>query len=404
MGFKKQLIQENSVKVADYSNVISKIKKELKKRKIKAEVVLGGSVAKGTYLKNYDFDIFVQFYRNPDSDRLEKVLKAIFKKVERMHGSRDYFKLSYQGSSYEIVPVLRIDKAEQAENVTDASMLHVNWVKQHLKNPGQTKLAKLFCKAQKVYGAESYISGFSGYILEILTVYYGSFDKMIRAVADWKPKVVIDAAKHYKNKKQIMNELNASKLVSPLILIDPVQKDRNAAAAVSMEKFTKFVKAANKYLRKPSIKFFVREEFSITKLKKEAKQLDSSLHVLKVEPLKGKEDIVYGKLLKVYELIKKQLEMNDFNVLKSEFEFDENLFWYIVNPKVLPEKKKQAGPKLGVRKDFIETFRKKYKNARIEKERWVANVKRKYRAPKELMNKLIKSEYAKERAKSIKWY
>ncbi|MBW2994933.1 CCA tRNA nucleotidyltransferase [Candidatus Woesearchaeota archaeon] len=404
MDFKKKLIKENSVKVEDYSAVISKIKKAFNKSKVKVDVVLGGSVAKGTYLKNYDFDIFVQFHKNPSSDVLEKILKMIFKKTERQHGSRDYFKIKCQGKTYEIVPVLKIKKAEEAKNVTDVSMLHVEWVKKHLKNPEQVKLAKLFCKSQKVYGAESYISGFSGYILEILSVYYGSFDKLIRNVADWKPKVIIDVAKHYKNKKQIMNELNASKLVSPIIIIDPVQKDRNAAAAVSMEKFTKFVKAANDYLRKPSVKFFEKHKFSKDSLKKEADELKGLLLMLKAEPVDGKEDVVYGKLLKVYEYIKNQLGYNDFTVLKSEFEFDENLLWYIVSPKQLPEKKKQKGPKLGVRKDFIQKFKEKYKNAKIQKGFWTAVVARKYRTSRKLIDNLIKTDYVRERVKKIKWH
>jgi tRNA nucleotidyltransferase (CCA-adding enzyme) len=96
MDFKKRLIAENSPKTGDYSEIISKIQSELSSRKIKADVVIGGSVAKGTYLKNYDFDVFVQFYKNPSSDVLEKVLKKAFKKIERLHGSRDYFKIKYK--------------------------------------------------------------------------------------------------------------------------------------------------------------------------------------------------------------------------------------------------------------------------------------------------------------------
>ena len=49
-------------------------------------------------------------------------------------------------------------------------------------------------------------------------------------------KTVMDIKKFYKN-KNILFEINKSKLTSPLVIIDPVQKERNAAAALDHEKF-----------------------------------------------------------------------------------------------------------------------------------------------------------------------
>ncbi|MBD3259237.1 hypothetical protein GF371_01240, partial [Candidatus Woesearchaeota archaeon] len=277
MKFLQELIDENAVKLADSQIVIDLIRRELKKHEIKADVVLGGSAAKNTYLKDYDLDIFVRFHKNPDSDLLEVVLKNAFKKVERLHGSRDYFRIYYKGIEYEIVPVLKIIRASQAENVTDVSMLHVEWVKKHLKNPEEVKLAKLFCKAQDVYGAESYINGFSGYILEILIVKYGSFMKLMEAVSRWKPGIIIDVANHYKNRQAVMRKLNIAKLQSPIIVIDPTQKDRNAAASVTLETFCTFIFAARQFLENPSKKWFVKRKFSIKEIMKESKKLNTVL-------------------------------------------------------------------------------------------------------------------------------
>ena len=70
-------------------------------------------------MKTFDADIFVKFnYRKYNersgelSDILEKNLKRIFKKVARLHGSRDYFQLKIKGFNFEIVPILDIKKAE----------------------------------------------------------------------------------------------------------------------------------------------------------------------------------------------------------------------------------------------------------------------------------------------------
>ena len=71
------------------------------------EAILGGSVAKDTHLRGTsDVDIFVLYEKDKDiSNKLEKSLK-IFKDVERLKGSRDYFQVMVYGLNFEIVPVL----------------------------------------------------------------------------------------------------------------------------------------------------------------------------------------------------------------------------------------------------------------------------------------------------------
>ena len=111
---------------------ISKINKGLKE----AKAVLGGSGAKGTWLsRQHDADIFVQYdykkYKDKSdrlSDMLEKTLKKKFGKVKRLHGSRDYFQIEQKGFTFEIVPILKINKSEEAVNITDVSPLHARWV------------------------------------------------------------------------------------------------------------------------------------------------------------------------------------------------------------------------------------------------------------------------------------
>src|SRR3989344_8318798 len=106
-----------------------------------AKAILGGSGAKGTWLSgSYDVDIFVLFDLKKYNDKsgelsnlLEKALKKAFStlKIQRLHGSRDYFQLSYQKLAFETVPILKITHAEQARNITDISPLHSGWVNKH---------------------------------------------------------------------------------------------------------------------------------------------------------------------------------------------------------------------------------------------------------------------------------
>ena len=100
-----------------------------------SKAIVGGSVAKGTWLKGTkEVDIFVAFdYKKyaADSDRLSDHLDAGLKKTypqrQRLHGSRDYFQVLLQGYTFEIIPILQISKPEQARNITDMSLLHAEW-------------------------------------------------------------------------------------------------------------------------------------------------------------------------------------------------------------------------------------------------------------------------------------
>ena len=307
----------------DYSTILQRIrpgpqeKAKLKSiikeflKKIKYKTILGGSGAKETWLANsHDIDIFVIFPKNVNdiSDKLEVELKKSFKKVDRLHGSRDYFQVKYKGILFELVPIVEISKAEQALNITDISPLHSKWVNKHTKGKkDEILLLKQFCRAQGLYGAESHIAGFSGYIIEILVAHYSSFEKVLKSVIKWKNQEVIDISKYYP-KNDVLFNLNTSKTQCPLIIVDPVDKTRNAAAAVSVEKYKLFQKLAKRFLKKPKEDFFLEKEFNIELLGKEAKRKKKALLVINLVPLSGKTDVVGMKLVKGRDFLLNKLE------------------------------------------------------------------------------------------------
>ena len=407
-------------------SIINKINKKLKDGK----AVLGGSGAKGTWLKAFDADIFVKFkyskYKDKNniiSDILEKILKKEFTGVTRLHGSRDYFQIKKGNFTFEIIPILDIKKAEQAKNITDVSPLHAKWVLKSMKIKDarkikdfqdtknakrflvhklqdEMKLAKQFCKAQEVYGAESYIKGFSGYICEILTVYYGSFLKLIRKAAKWKDKEVIDVEGYYK-RKDVFRELNKSKLVSPLIVIDPVQATRNAAAALSFESFSRFREACRRFVKKPSEEFFAVKEFSIECIIKKNK--NKKIIVLEVKPLSGKKDVVGCKLVKTLEFINKELIENDFKVSEYGWNWDKKaVFYFVLDKKRLSENIEKSGPPIKA-KEHANNFKKKHKKTFVKKGKIFASDKRKYREPEKLIKYLFNDPYLKQKISDVKF-
>ncbi|MBU0471241.1 CCA tRNA nucleotidyltransferase [bacterium] len=399
---KAKLKPEKEV-IKEIDTTIKKVNNLLKKENIKAECVKGGSTAKGTFLRNdYDADLFVRFEKGSKniSDVLEKTLKKEFK-IERVHGSRDYFQMKNK-LLYEIVPVIKIVSYKEAENVTDMSPLHVDYINKKLKK-GQTdeiRLAKKFCKSAKVYGAESYIKGFSGHILDLLIINYGSFEKLIKTAVNWKPKVIIDIEKHLKNP---IKELDSSKTHSPLIIVDPVQPNRNAAAALNKEQFDLFIERCKQFLMKPSEEFFKIKKLDKEKIKRKVLSGEELLF-FEAEPLKGKKDVTGSKLLKAYKHIEKELQKNDFEIKKTEWEFQEkNRFYFILKKEKLSEKKTLTGPPTEM-KEAVKEFQKKHKKTFVEKERIYAEEKREYRLAKDLIRDLMKDEYVKERVVKIKLF
>ena len=392
----------------DIFEKLSVIIKKVNKGQKHIKAILGGSGAKGTWLRTFDADIFVLFdykkYKDKSdklSDILEKILRKKFKKIIRLHGSRDYFQIKQGDFTFEIVPILKIRKAEQAKNITDVSPLHSKWVLKHKKKVNEIKLTKQFCQAQNVYGAESYIRGFSGYVCEILAVYYGSFLNLVRNAAKWQDKVVIDAGRYYKG-KDVFKLVNTSKLVSPLVVIDPVQKDRNAAAALSIEKFDVFKNAAKKFLKSPSKEFFGRKNMDMGFLKERSG--GNILIRAKATPLGGKIDVVGSKLLKIYEFLLAGMKKHGFRIIRSDWEWEKKndaIMYFLLDKKPLSRTVQVEGPPLKI-KEHAGRFKKLHKKTFVKNGKIFAVGLREFTKPEDLMKKLVKNEFARERCSSIR--
>lgn len=382
---------------------VKKLNAAIKKNKIKAKAEVGGSIAKGTFLKNdYDVDVFVKFnYSYMDKD-ISKMLAKILRpfKPESVHGSRDYYQIKGE-INFEIIPVLDIKDVKQAKNITDASLFHVKWVKKNSNNKirNDIRLAKQFCKANRVYGAESYIKGFSGHVLDVLVIHYKGFLNLLKAAVRWKPKMVIDF--YGKHKGKALFNLNKSKTHSPLIVIDPVQPERNASAVLDMEKFIIFKQAASRFLKNPSVEDFRMKKFSIEEIRKMADK--HKLILLSVTPKKSKEDIMGAKMLKVFEHIEARLCDNGFIIKDSGWNWDDKkkaILWYILDKKELSKEKIQIGPPVK-KKEHVDSFKSKHKKTFAKKKRIYAHVKRVHTKPETLISAVVKSSYVKEKIKSI---
>jgi tRNA nucleotidyltransferase (CCA-adding enzyme) len=352
--------KNETMKVNEVSQEIIQIINE-QAEKYGAELLIGGSVAKGTWLPGiHDIDCFLQFnyqtYSNKSeslSDITEKIVKRCFSKYQRLHGSRDYFQTTYQGYEVEIIPVLKISNPKMMKNITDVSPLHFIWLsKKTAKSQLQTdvRLAKQFFKANGLYGAESFIQGFSGHVIEVLILHYGSFIKLLKQATKWTDTIIIDPESHYTDETQLMILMNDSKLTSPLIVVDPMQPERNASAALSKKKYEKLKKIANKFLAKPNTNFFVEDKITAKKIR--MRKSKNKLILLTITPeAETTIDVAGCKILKQFEYITQLITGFDFKIIRKNWYWDkhsEALLWFYVDPKKLSANFRHFGPPITV--------------------------------------------------------
>jgi tRNA nucleotidyltransferase (CCA-adding enzyme) len=68
------------------------------------------------------------------------------------------------------------------------------------------------------------VEGFSGYLLELLILFYGDFISLVRNTADWRPPAFINTER-IASKREIPKKFDSS-----LKVIDPVDPNRNVAS------------------------------------------------------------------------------------------------------------------------------------------------------------------------------
>jgi tRNA nucleotidyltransferase (CCA-adding enzyme) len=234
-----------------------------------------------------------------------------------------------------------------------------------------------------VYGAESYIHGFSGHVLELLILHYDSFEKLLKATTKWKAPIIIDIEKHYDSAAAALLRLNEAKIQSPVIIIDPVQPDRNAAAALSRKAFEVFKQRAQGFLKKPGKEYFDIRVNKAT-IKKQWK-LYSILFKTAKTP-RGKPDVVGCKLLAKYEKAIKLFKENEFPLVHADWRYGEKqtIAWYVLRNITMPKEREQQGPPASIQA-AVETFRAKHPDAYERSGRWHAKVKRKYTKAQDIL-------------------
>jgi len=387
-------------------NLVEKVKTAAEKAEIEAEVRVEGSVAKDTWLREEpDIDIFMSVPRSLPREafgtvclRIAKEATRGFKQVERF-AEHPYLEAFVDSTRVNIVPCYRVKPGEWI-SATDRTPFHTDYVKPRLNEQlrMEIRLLKRFMKGVGVYGAEIKVGGFSGYLCELLTLQYSSFVGVLKAAADLRNAWQIDFEGYYTGKENELPKI----FEEPLVVVDPVDKGRNAASAVKNERLIEFVAASREFLRKPSLEFFYPREtraLGAKKLISEMKKRGSTLVFVKFGRVKTVPDVLWGQLYKTERSLKKLLEQNDFHVLSNSVWSDEqdfNMLIFEVEHDWLPLVKKHLGPPIRKRTECDNFLRKHVDSPAtvsgpyLEDDRWVVEIRRKQTSVVALLSEKLK--------------
>jgi len=365
-----------------------------KRAGLEAEVRVEGSVAKDTWLSEEpEIDIFMRLPTTMPREAFGTVCLEIarkvtkgYKQIERF-ADHPYLEAITDATRVNIVPCYAVKQGEWI-SATDRTPFHTDYVKTLLNEKvcGEVRLLKKFMKGIGVYGAEIKIGGFSGYLCELLTLNYKSFANILESFADWKERKIIDIEGYYKERKDEVKKI----FEEPLIIIDPVDKGRNAAAAVRKERIDELIVAARTFLKNPHLNLFyppATKAYDLKRLSQTMASRRSVLIFIKFGKVRAVPDVLWGQLYKSQKSLRKMLKQHDFEVLYDDVWSNEenlNVFVFELEHRFLSSLKKHQGPPIEKRNECERFLLKHFKSPNttsgpyLENGRWVAEIKRKY--------------------------
>jgi len=373
--------------------VTQRLKDSIITKGVSAEVVVGGSFARGTFLSGaHDIDFFIRFSDEKGFKLFSSVIMDAFPEARVVKGSRDYFKVNHGGFELEFIPVLLINDPLEADNSMDASFFHIEYVNARLNDSlrNEVLLLKQFCKACGVYGAESHVSGFSGYVIELLVLHFGGFKQVLEFFSKSKGLVFIDIEGFYDSVSKALTAIKVDQALTPLVVVDPVLATRNAAAGLSQESFDKFVLNARLFALKPAQSFFKVKPLTVDDLRELAKLRGHPLFIHEFK-VKGKPDVFLAKLGSALRKVKAVLEREDFEVYDFGFLADGTVFFELVSDS-LPLTRRVIGPPVSVELAHFKKFVSKQAvyGPYVLDGRVCFDVEREYTRAKPLLLKLLR--------------
>ena len=374
------------------SDLIRRTNDEIKSKGLDLEVRLVGSVAKDTYLRNPDVDLFVMFPETTPREELEKVGLAIGRSVlggEERYAEHPYIHGSYSGLEVDLVPCYKIESPKGLKSAVDRTPFHTDFIRSHVseKQKGEIRLLKQFTKGIGVYGAEAKIQGFSGYLVELLILKYGDFRKVLSEASNWRYGETL-----------YLTVPSRSGFDSPFIFIDPIDPRRNVGSAVSLDSFSLFIYGCREYLKKEGLRFFFPrkgDEWDLRAMKREVQSRNTRILIIEFKRPKIIDDDLYPQVRKTLDGLKSLLDIHDFVIVDKAFHVEKSVrFIFELQTDVLSKCRRHQGPPVWLdnSKDFLSKWKGKMtRRPFIDGGRWTAIAEREYTKASDLVRSQMES-------------
>ncbi|MEW6592175.1 MAG: CCA tRNA nucleotidyltransferase [Candidatus Hadarchaeota archaeon] len=333
--------------------LIESVEGACRKLGVHARAALVGSAARGTWLRTEkDIDIFMLFPETVSKDELERQGLAVAREVAERKGKErfaehPYLTMNYNGFQVDLVPAYEVSDPGMIKSAVDRTPHHQEYVKKRLtaELEEQVLLVKQFMQGIGVYGSEYRTRGFSGYLCELLVLHHGSFKGLVQAAAGWPPGAVIDIEKFYPSEL----EPRAVFTGEPLVVVDPVDRNRNVASAVSLKSLSEFILACQDFVRAPRLGFFFPrpvKPIGPGDLRARLKKRGTRFFCVAFRPPDAVEDVLFPQLRRTERAILGRMAQSGFQVFRSDVWSEGGLAVILIELAVskLPKAQARLGP------------------------------------------------------------
>jgi len=353
---------------------------------IQAKISPQGSFARDTWISHEaDLDIFARFPPTMEREEwVEKVFPAMRKyfsryRVIERYAEHPFLEFRVDGVRVNIVPSYDVKKGEW-KSATDRTPYHTEFMQTHLTPElrREARLLKKFAKGIGTYGAEIKIGGFSGMLIDSLVLYYQSFMETLIHASSWTKGALLEIGKP----EGVVSPREKDPNVD-LVVIDPVDPNRNLAAAVRPDKMWNLVAAGRHFLRNPGLWYFFPPQFKPKTRQQFAKRIDDIGHKLLAITFRHPvlvPDVLWGQLMRLERSLLDIMAREEFNPYRSALwsdETEESAILVEVDRTALTEIRLQKGPPVTKSEDSI-SFLEKHLKARntargpwIDGDRWM---------------------------------
>lgn len=299
------------------------------------DIIPVGSSQRQTYLPGKrDIDIFVRLdtadrsileqFASQAIPALADSLKTTFelKYAENPYGVLHYpLPESEQFIPIDIVVTIWVKQEQDLDKILPLSGMartpfHMFYLQEHIKGlEEEVRLFKYWARKKKLYRQ----SGFTGFISELLVIIFGSFQSILEQ-ADTIASLTYDF--HGRPLKSLRKKHSSV----PMILMDPVDPNRNAAAGIhgvlGSFHMSRFTKLAHESLTQPATLW---EEFI----------LEGNLFNLAIEFKEGlsikNDEEYYSRIIKILGLIFRALKDQEITVLDAVIDVPSSTLSFITD-------------------------------------------------------------------------